>query len=154
LVHNPRFWPRFEPGDDLAGHDPDKFWVRGPGGRYVDLAPSLGLAEAWNTRAVALGDVDGDGRLDVVLGNQWQDALLLRNRGAGGGPAADLALVRPGAAGGRCPAIGAQVELHDPVAPQKAQLYPANGHAGVSAAEVHLVLGGAAVLATVSWVDD
>src|SRR5215470_902930 len=101
LIHNPRFWPHFAPGDDLAGHDPDKFWVRGPGGRYVDLAPSLGLAQAWNTRAVAIGDVDGDGRLDVLLGNQWQDALLLRNRGTGGRPAADLALVRPGAAGGR-----------------------------------------------------
>jgi enediyne biosynthesis protein E4 len=43
--------------------------------------------------------------------------------------------------------------LHDRLAPQKAQLYPANGHAGVSAADLHVVLGDPTVPATVSWVD-
>jgi len=159
LVHDPRFWPVFAPGDDLAGHDPDLFWARGPGGRYVNLAKNLGLDDASNSRGVAIGDVDGDGRLDVVVANQWRDALLLQNRATGGRPAADLDLVRPGAAGGFEPAIGAQVDLPDPVCPQKAQLYPTNGHAGVSGAELHLVLrsaalGEAGVPATVSWVDE
>src|SRR5262249_31989163 len=51
LVHDPRFWPLFKPGDDVAGHDLDAFWALGPGGRYVNLAPALGLAEASNSRA-------------------------------------------------------------------------------------------------------
>jgi hypothetical protein len=154
LVHDPRLWPVFVPGDDLSGHEHNAFWVRGPGGRYWDLAPRLGLAAADVTRGLAFGDVDGDGRLDAVVANQWEDSRLLHNRQTGGRPAADLHLVRPGAAGGFRPAIGSQVELHDRVAPQKAQLYPANGHAGVSAADVHLALGEAAVPATVSWVDE
>jgi len=153
LVHDARLWPVFVPGDDLSGHEHNAFWVRGPGGRYWDLAPRLGLAAPDVTRGLAFGDVDGDGRLDAVVANQWEDSRLLHNRHTGGRPAADLHLVRPGAAGGFRSAIGAQVELRDRVAPQKAQLYPANGHAGVSAADAHLVLGDAAVAATVSWVD-
>jgi hypothetical protein len=154
LIDNPLLWPIFVPGDDLSGQEHNAFWVRGPGGRYVDLAPWLGLGAPDVSRGLAFGDVDGDGRLDAVVANQWEDSRLLHNRGIGGRPAADLHLVRRGAAGGVRPAIGAQVELHDPVIAQKAQLYPANGHAGVSAADVHVVLGGATVPATVSWVDE
>jgi hypothetical protein len=153
LVHDPRVWPVFAPGVDLSGQEHDPFWVLGPGGRYADLAPSLGLGDPQVTRGIALGDVDGDGRLDAVLANQWEDARLLRNTGPTGRPAAELGLVVPGAAGGLRPAVGAQVELHDPVTPQKAQLYPANGHAGVSSADLHLALGAAAVPATVTWLD-
>jgi hypothetical protein len=154
LIHNPRLWPAFEPGDDLSGHDTDAFWARGPGDRYVDLAGPLGLGAATDSRALAFGDVDGDGRLDAVVANQWADALLLHNTGRAAHPAADLSLVHLGAAGaGLRPALGAQVEVHGTV-PQKAQLYPANGHAGVSAEQVHVVLADPTVQATVSWVDE
>lgn len=154
LIHNPFFWPSFQPGDDLSGDEHDPFWVMGPGGRYTDLAPALGLATPMVSRGLALGDVDGDGRLDAAVANQWLDAKLLHNTGPAGRPAAGISFVRAGAAGGTRPAIGVQVELHDPVRPQKTQLYPANGHAGVSAADVHLALGAGAVPATVSWVDE
>src|SRR6266498_808317 len=93
LIHDPRLWPLFAPGDDVSGHDHNAFWVRGPGGRYVDLAPLLGLGDPAVSRALAFGDVDGDGRLDAVVANQWEDALLLHNRSPGGRPAADLHLV-------------------------------------------------------------
>jgi hypothetical protein len=153
LIHYPRLWPSFQPGDDLSGGEHNAFWVSGPGGRYADLAPALGLHTPMVSRGLAFGDVDGDGRLDAAVANQWQDARLLHNTGPAGRPAAGLSLLRPGAAGGTRPAIGAQLELHDPVRQQKTQLYPANGHAGVSCADVHLALGGAAVPATVSWLD-
>jgi hypothetical protein len=153
LVHNPRLWPIFAPGDDLAGQDHNSFWVRGPDGRYTDLSARLGLDGHYVSRALAYGDVDGDGRLDAAVANQWQNALLLHNRSPGGRPAADLHLVLPGAAGGFRPAIGAQLEVPDRVARQKAQLYPANGHAGVSTADLHVVLGDPTVPATVRWVD-
>jgi enediyne biosynthesis protein E4 len=154
LVRHPSLWPAFRPGDDLSGDDPDKFWVPGPDGRYTDLAARLGLATPMVSRGLAFGDVDGDGKLDAAVANQWKDAVLLHNTGPGGRPAARIAFVRPGAAGGVRPAIGVQVELRDPVRPQKTQLYPANGHAGVSAADVSLALGAATVPATVTWVDE
>lgn len=156
LLHNPAFWPNFQPGDDLSGHEPNRFFVRGPDGRYADLADRTGVAADDNTRALAFGDVDGDGKLDAVVANQWQDSVLLHNR-APVGPAAGLRLVRAAAAGpdgALTPAIGAQVRLHHPDRPQRAQLYPANGHTGVSAAELYFALpGGGAVAATVTWRD-
>lgn len=154
LLRYPAVWPNFGPGDDLSGHEPNRFWVREPDGRYHDLAAEIGIAFPDNTRGIALGDVDGDNRLDALVANQWEDSTVLLNDGPGA-PATDLLLVRPGAAGGEhTPAIGAQVELRHPDAPQKAQVYPANGHTGVSAPEVHLALpGGGAVPATVTWLD-
>ena len=35
------------------------------------------------TRALAVGDVDGDGDADVVLGNAWEQARLYLNEGTG-----------------------------------------------------------------------
>jgi enediyne biosynthesis protein E4 len=159
LLHNPAFWPNFVPGDDLSGHEPNRFYVRGEDGRYAELAGRTGVAAddgADNTRALAFGDVDGDGKLDAVVANQWQNSVLLHNT-ASAGPSAGLRLVRPadaGASGAVTPAIGAQVRLHHPDRPQRAQLYPANGHTGVSAPELHFALpGGDPVPATVTWRD-
>ena len=158
LLRNPWAWPNFPAGSDLSGTgDTNKFWVRGPDGRYVDLTARLGLAQPGVSRGFALGDVTGDDRLDMVVANQWADSTLLLNTAAGDPPGADLHLVVPGAAGGTCSAIGATVTVPATggVPAQKYQLYPANGHAGVSAADIHLALprSGAAVPATVSWLD-
>ncbi|MBW4722494.1 VCBS repeat-containing protein [Saccharothrix obliqua] len=155
LLRHPAFWPNFAPGDDLSGHEPNRFWVRGPDGRYADLAAPTGIATGDNTRALAHGDVDGDNRLDAVVANQWEDSVLLRNT-ASTGPAADLRLVRPAPAGRDAvtDVIGAQVRLHHPDRPQRTQLYPANGHTGVSAPLAHLALpGGGTTPATVTWRD-
>ena len=37
-----------------------------------------------STRAVAMGDVDGDGDLDLLIGHTWGSDMLLINDGAGG----------------------------------------------------------------------
>ncbi|WP_007025019.1 ASPIC/UnbV domain-containing protein [Saccharomonospora iraqiensis] len=156
LVHDPAFWPEFGPGDDLSGHEPNRFFVRGPNGRYADLSGRSGLSDDDNTRALVFGDVDGDGRLDAVAANQWQDSVLLLNR-ASAGASAGLRLVRAAGAGSDgavTPAIGAQIRLHDPERPQRAQLYPANGHTGVSSSELHFALpSDESVPATVTWRD-
>src|SRR5262249_44040545 len=41
LLHVLSCWPFFRPGDDLSGHAHDPFFVRGPSGRYVDVAQEL-----------------------------------------------------------------------------------------------------------------
>jgi hypothetical protein len=79
--------------------------------------------------------------------------VLLHNVSPRGGQGADLELVQPGAAGGLRAAIGATVEVGGP-RPQKTQLYPANGHAGVSASTVHLGLtDGTPRPVTITWRD-
>jgi hypothetical protein len=56
---------------------------RNPGasGRFerVGAAPGTGLAQAWVSRGLAVGDLDGDGRPDVVLNNMDTPPTILRN---------------------------------------------------------------------------
>jgi hypothetical protein len=153
LLEHPAAWPKFGAGDDLSGHEHNPLWARSSAtDRFTDVAVQVGLGEPMMSRGFALGDVDGDGRLDALAANQWADSFLLRNTGSDAGHAVDLRLVVAGAAGGERDAVGAQVELRDPAMPGKTQLYPANGHAGVSAAEAHLALpDGGQREAVISW---
>ena len=53
----------------------------GGSGRFerVAAAPGSGLASAWPSRGLAIGDLDEDGRLDVVLNNMDGAPSVLRN---------------------------------------------------------------------------
>jgi hypothetical protein len=151
LLRYPQVWPNFQAGDDLSGHQTNPFYVRSASGRYAEFAGALGIGDPWNTRGLAFGDVDGDGKLDVLVANQWEDSVLLRNSSPGQDTGIDLELVQPGATGGWRAAIGATVELHG-AHPQKTQLFPVNGHAGVSASLVHLAApDGAPARVTITW---
>ncbi|GAA3030510.1 CRTAC1 family protein [Actinokineospora globicatena] len=156
LLKYPGSWPNFGPGDDLSGvRDANKFWVDGPDDRYLDLAGQLGMTQRAPSRGFALGDVNGDGLLDMVVANQWDDSALLLNTATGAPPSAQVELLAPGGTGTR-PAIGAQLEVPATagVPAQKSQLYPANGHAGASGAQLHVALPrGSATTATVTWRD-
>jgi hypothetical protein len=45
----------------------------------VGAAPGSGLAEAWCARGLAVGDLDGDGRLDAIVNNMDGKPIVLRN---------------------------------------------------------------------------
>ena len=78
LVKDARFWHTWHPGDDIgAEHNP--FFVRAKDGRYYDLANKVGLEEPMNSRGIATADVDGDGRLDFAMANQWEPSFFFRN---------------------------------------------------------------------------
>ena len=138
IVHNPRFWPNFRPGADLSGHDCNPFFVRGPDGRYQDIAPALGLAEPMVTRGIATADVDGDGRLDFVTANQWGPSYFFRNESPNVGAFLSLRLVHVNGS----PAIGAVAKAKTPNGRLLVgQVDGGSGHSGRRSTDVHFGLG-------------
>ncbi|QFG22921.1 CRTAC1 family protein [Actinomadura sp. WMMB 499] len=170
LLANPGAWPDFQPGeDDISGGNHNPFFVRGSGDRFVDVSARVGVADTSVTRGIGLADIDHDGRLDFATGNQWGRSFLYRNTRTARPPHLGLRLVRPAggcpagtsrpdprADGATTPAIGASAELHAGTGGLRiGQVYPANGHAGVSAPELLFGLdrGTTAVPVTLTWRD-
>jgi hypothetical protein len=164
LLNNPKFWPKLQPGDDVSGHDTFAFFVRAGDGRYYDMAPKLELqdgrsmSQAMVTRGISLADVDGDGRLDFAVANQWQESYFYHNECPQPGHFLGLhvlhplergqpTLVEPGIGHaiekipGR-PAVGAAVTVRLPDGHRRvAQVDGGTGYAGKRAPDVHLGLG-------------
>jgi hypothetical protein len=174
LLQRPGSWLRVQPGDDLSGHQHNPFFVRASDGRYYDLAPALGLAAPTVSRGIATADVDGDGRLDFAVANQWQPSVFYHNASPHPGAFVGLHLlvplhpeapaatqVRPGHPGrdtpGR-PALGATatVQLADGRR-LVAQVDGGNGHSGKRSPALHFGLGHGSspgpVQVTVHWRD-
>ncbi|TXK40174.1 CRTAC1 family protein [Nonomuraea sp. C10] len=161
LLANPAMWPDFHPDADISGDNVNPFFVRLPGGRYADVGQAVGVADPGASRGIATADVDHDGRLDFAVANQWRQSHFYRNTGPGRPPFLGLQLMRP--AGGcssnaeaLSPAIGATVRLAAGAqGTRTGQVYPANGHAGVAAAELMFALraGTTSVPVEVTWRD-
>ena len=167
IVPNPRLWPQFRPGDTLSGNSPNPFYVRGPGGRYWNIASLIGVTDTGVSRGIALGDVLHNGHLDFAVANQWHQSYFYLNESRLQHPYLGLRLLEPvSPQGGSCvpadratattPAIGAEVRLLSGTKGLRVgQLYYANGHAGVSAPELEFGLteNPTAVRAQLTWRD-
>jgi enediyne biosynthesis protein E4 len=98
-------------GDPFPFHQPDRLYRQRPDGapgRYDLVAdPGEALSVSRVSRGMAVGDLDDDGDLDLVIVDQGSPVRILLNRGADGRPWLGLRLVDRA---GR-DAIGARVEL-------------------------------------------
>jgi enediyne biosynthesis protein E4 len=156
VLRFPWAWPRFAPGDDLSGHDPNAFYVRGPTGRFTNIASLVGVGDTHVTRGIATADVDGDGRLDFATAGQWAPSHLYLNRATATGAFLGLDLRM---ATGRAkpatqvlrypsrdlaarPAVGAAVRVLLPDGRRLiGQVDGGNGHASVRAPQLLFGLG-------------
>ncbi len=159
LLQHPQSWPRLMPGEDglsFQGHNP--FFVLASDGRYYDLALELGLDMPQISRGISTADVDGDGRLDFALANQWDTSYFYHNESANVGQFLGLHLrlpvnvsessqtrVCPGhviAETASRPAIGAQATLYLPDGRQLvAEVDGGNGHSGKRSPDLQFGLG-------------
>ena len=87
-------WPRIEAGADLAGHNQNPFFVR-VGDHYVDIAKEIGFGEDYVSRGIAIGDVDLDGSLDLIVSNMWGPASYYQNKHPVAGSSLSLNLLLP-----------------------------------------------------------
>jgi hypothetical protein len=158
LINNPGLWPALRVGDDLSGWEANNFFVRSSSGRYFDIAADIGVDVRDVSKGFAIADVDGDGRLDFVVANQWAPFHYFHNVSPNPGNFLGLHIllplqhgsqpttfVRAGHPGpdtpGR-PAIGAAVTLQTPDGHRRiAQVDGGSGHAGRRSPDIHFGLG-------------
>ncbi len=156
IMHDPRLWPRFQVGDDVSGSESNPFFVRARDGRYYDIASELGLSDPMVSRGIAIADVEGDGRLDFAVANQWETSFFFHNDSPDAGKFLGLHLllsigpstvvVRPGHPGGDTrgrPAIGAVATVRLPDGRElSSQVDGGSGHSGKRSPDLHFGLGG------------
>ncbi|MBC7912012.1 MAG: CRTAC1 family protein, partial [Pyrinomonadaceae bacterium] len=159
LLEYPGAWPRLIPGEDgLSFQEHNPFFMLAGDGRYYDVAPELGLGVPQISRGISTADVDGDGRLDFTLANQWDDSYFYHNQSAAAGAFLGLHLRLPVTAqdAGQTkvcpghpqanlasfPAIGAQATVYLPNNRRLVgQVDGGNGHSGKRSSDLHFGLG-------------
>ena len=158
LLRNPRSWPSLQLGDDISGSGHNPFFVRAPDGRYHDVAAQLSLDQPLVSRGIATADVDGDGRLDYAVANQWGTSYFYRNESNNEAAFLGLRLRLPIGDGGAqtrvCregknanvlasrAAIGAEARVFlSGRAPLVQQVDGGNGHSGKRSADLQFGLG-------------
>ncbi len=126
---------------DLAMADPNNLLMQAADGSFTEMAHRAGLADMARSRGAALVDLDGDGRLDLVVVNRRAPARLYRNEteGVGNWLAVDL---RGG--GPNRFAIGARVSVVTTAGTQWQEITIGGGHAGGQMVPLHFGLGEAA----------
>jgi enediyne biosynthesis protein E4 len=163
VVENPFWWPHVKAGDDIAGSQRLAFYVKDEHGRYQNISEQLGLAVPVPTRGIAVGDSDGDGRLDMAVARQWDEPAFYHNNSPANGSFLGLRLTHdtPNATTGTgdanaatgttgalpapgSPVVGAQVTVTMPDGrKQLGRVDGGSGHSGKRSYEVHFGLGNA-----------
>lgn len=131
-------WPKLDRNTDLSGAGGVRILTRGTqSGRYEDAAAAAGVTESLPTRAIATGDINGDGAVDLAYATQWGDAqVLLNTTPQSSSVMLDLRLENG------APAVGAEVRIEHPNGGERwAQVDGGSGHSGKRAHTIHFGLG-------------
>jgi hypothetical protein len=158
VIADARNWPAME-GRSLAGYQQKKVWINDGAGRFLDVAPMVGVSDRYDGRSVAVGDLSNHGALDVVVANQRGPLLLYRNEVAPGRAWIGFDLeggCRAGSAPNGCSnrsAIGAEVTVFWNGQQQVQEVQAGTGFCAQNQHRLHFGLGAGATVekAVVRW---
>jgi hypothetical protein len=136
VIGDAKNWPAIG-GKSLAGYQPKHLWLN-RGGKFVDVAPAVGVTDRYDGRAVALVDLWNRGVLDVVVANQNGPLLVYKNTVAEDNRWVQFEL--EGTASNRS-AIGAEAELHWNGHKQLQVVSGGSGYASQNMRRLHFGLG-------------
>ncbi len=135
----------------MAMDDPNNLLMQGADGVFREVAAQAGVASGARSRGAALADLDGDGRLDLVVVNRRDPMEVYRNVTEGTG---HWLAVTPRQEGVNRDAVGAWVEVRAAGRTEAQERTIGGGHAGAQLMPLHFGLGEAeSAEARVIWPD-
>ena len=78
IISDARNWPPFD-GRSLSGYQTKRVWLNDGQGKFLDVAPAVGVTDTHDGRAVAFADLWNRGVVDAVVANQKGPLLVYRN---------------------------------------------------------------------------
>jgi enediyne biosynthesis protein E4 len=158
VISDARNWPAMGTRS-LAGYQQKKVWISDGAGRFLDVAPMVGVTDRYDGRSVAVADLSNRGAVDVVVANQRGPLLLYRNEVAPGRAWVGFDLeggCRSDSAPGSCSnraAIGAEVTVFWNGQQQVQEVQGGSGFCAQNQRRLHFGLGSTATIekAVVRW---
>ncbi len=121
-----------------AIHDPNTLLMQATDGTFSEQSTEAGIDTTDRSRGAALADLDGDGRLDIVVINRRAPMEIWRNVTEDTGNWLMIELRQAGANTG---AVGAWIEVRTDAGSQHREVTIGGGHAGGRLGPLHFGLG-------------
>ena len=137
IISDAKNWPPME-GRSLSGYQTKHLWLNDGNGKFIDVAPAVGVTDTYDGRAVAFADLWNRGVLDIIVANQRGPLLIYKNTVTPGNKWVEFAL--EGTKSNRS-AIGAEVTVYWNGQQQLQEVSGGSGFAAQNQRRLHFGLG-------------